>query len=227
MANRRSETRRRKTERRKAANAAITLFSNARQTNTQTQESTVPTIQQPKIRRHVWPATSFLWQSFLIILTLIGGLSGAYSLRPQITVTASESLNKNAPLEPLITISNTGILEVYNLVFACRSLEQWVADKELVGPHLAIENHQTKEPGDNIQPEKILHPQSSIARTCTGTNGFAGSHVVSVARTLQIDYSPSFWPWRVSKSARFKSRIDPSGKVQWISDPKDDPFDEG
>jgi hypothetical protein len=160
-------------------------------------------------------------------LTLIGGLSGAYSLRPQITVAASESLNKNAPLEPLIIISNTGVLEIYNLVFTCHSLEKGVTEREITGPQLAIENHQTKEPGDNIQPEKILRPQSSIARTCTGTNGFEGSHVLSVARTLQIDYSPSFWPWRVSKFTRFKSRTDPSGKVQWIPDPKDDPFDEG
>src|SRR5208282_2819805 len=128
------------------------------------------------------------------------------SLRPQIAVTAAASLNKDAPFEPLMTITNAGLTELYNLTFSCYYLQEIVAETDIKNPQALFQNHQSGEVGNNIAPEPILKPQNSISRTCAITTKIEGIRINSVATTLRIDYRPSFWPWRRSEFRRFKSR---------------------
>jgi hypothetical protein len=196
------------------------IATNTEQPHTSQRPLEVP--QRPPAKRHIDRA-KLLWRGILAVLTIIGASAAWYELRPQISVTAAPSINKNDPFEPPMTITNVGYLEIYNLTFQCFWLRHMKADKT-IHPHAYYQFDDTDDPGNNIAPESILAPQTSIVRTCALSMSQEGAHAVDVAITLGIDYRPSFWPWRLSKFARFKSRIDPSGQIQWIPDPQADPF---
>jgi hypothetical protein len=179
----------------------------------------------PKLRERLRKSGKYLWVAVTAAIAVFGTMAGAYSLRPQLNVSASASLDKENPFSPITTIVNSGLTEIFDLTFSCYILEQRMADIELLNPRLQMENRQDKQVGNNIQPQATLRPTESIARTCAIKNTMVGSHIVSAAVTLRIDYRPRFWFGRLSKFARFKSRGDASGGIQWIPDPKDDPFD--
>jgi hypothetical protein len=191
------------------------------------EQSNIKAQSQPRLpieKKGHFRRVQLIWAGIVVFLTLFGGLAGAYSLRPQINVTASPSLNKNAPFEPLLTITNAGLSELYDVIFDCYRLEERQMDESRENLQATIKNHIDKEPGNNIAPEAILRPQNPIVRTCAMSTEVPGSHIISVATTLHMSFRPSFWPSRVSKFARFKSRKDPSGQIQWIPDPQDDPY---
>jgi hypothetical protein len=224
MSNRRNEKRRHKRNLKKAAEAVAIATMNIEQNHKAQKAEALP--RQPLIRRHLDRA-KILWAAFLAFLAVVGGLAAYYELRPQISVTAAPSINKDAPFQPLMTITNVGYLEIYNLIFECRAVQEMRADRDLNGVQLLAKNHQNSDVGNNLLPEPILRPQSSIARTCTMSTEVDGSHIESVAVTLGIHFRPSFWPFRDVRYARFRSRTGPNGQIQWVPDPKDDPYDHG
>jgi hypothetical protein len=225
MSNRHNERKRHKRNLKKAAETVWTTQNHTERTHTPKPTPSKRLDHQGRITEYLRQHIAWMWAAIGIFLALFGGMAGAYSLRPLIAVTAAPSLNKGAPYEPLFTITNDGLTEDYDLRFACYGLQQVYVEKSIINPHLTIENHQTDEPGNNILPEQVLKPQVPIARTCAlSIQEWENTHSVWFAVTLLIEYRPSFWPWHVVKLASFKSRIDTSGQIQWIPDPKENPF---
>jgi hypothetical protein len=223
MSNRRNERRRHKRNLQKAAVASVAA-TNTEHIHTPAQKLSGPeTLRKGKIK-HLSRSTKLVWGTVVVAATLFGVVAGAYSLRALIAVSAAPSLTKDAPYEPILTISNVGLTELYNLTFGCFRSEKRRADKNLTAPRIVDENHMTNEVGQNLAPESALPPQISIARTCALSSEMEGSHILSVVVVLQINYRPSFWPQRLTKFVRFRSRTDPSGQLQWIPDPQPDPF---
>jgi hypothetical protein len=162
------------------------------------------------------------WGVVVVLLTLFGGIAGAYSLRPQIGVTASPSLNKGAPYEPILTISNNGLAELYDLKFSCTVSTEIFAHTSGQREGRAWDDR-SSDVGNNVGDEAVLRPQTSIVRTCAARMEISDVDIIWVATALHIHYRLGFWPTALSKIVRFKSRTDPSGQVQWFPDPNADP----
>jgi len=218
MTNRRSRRRRHRKNIRKAAEPAPL---NIEQSHTSQRPLEEPKSHQPK--KHI-NLVKFVLSGFGTLLAIIGALAAWYELRPQISVTASPSLNKDASFEPLFTITNVGYLEIYDLDFECYTMTHFRADKEIKQLQTTITNDQSDEPGNNMKAEPILAPQVSIVKTCATRTMVPNSHIIDVTQTLKISYLPRFWLWRLSKFARFKSRTGAGGQIQWIPDPQSHPY---
>jgi hypothetical protein len=229
MTNRGREERR---HRRNLAKALAKTHSDipTAQANSQTQPT--PTQPAPQTRSLGWRLGSLAhqngklaWRAFVVFAVVLGAVAGCYSLRPQISVTAAQSMNKGWPYEPIFTVTDVGYAEIYEVTFECASLHSLRTDGAMNGVRSTIKNHQNAEPGNNISPEPVLRPQTPVTKTCATSSEIPGTHIEWIAVTLVIKFRPSFWHWRMTKFARFRSRADPNGQIQWISDPTDDPFE--
>jgi hypothetical protein len=172
------------------------------------------------LRLHV----PLLWSGVVVGITLLSALAAAYALRPQINITASPSLNKDEPFQPIVTIANNGLTEIHDLRFVCGMFEGRQVDRKINKPTFSLTNKQTDDAGNNIVREPILSPQSSIVRTCAFSRKMPGTHILWVAISFRVQYRPSYWPLKIIKEVRFRSRFNPPGAVQWIPESPDAPL---
>ena len=225
MANRNREERR---HRRNLARALARARSES-PAKGQEQPRRLPSADQSKSLSHqliglAHRSGSRVWQAFLAFAILLGVVVGYYSLRPQISVTAAQSMNKGWLFEPMFTVTNVGYADIYNATFACAPLYLQRADRDLHDLQLQLHNHFSNQAGNNIGPELVLKPQTPVVKTCAFTSQVDGSHAETVWISLVINFRPSFWFGRLTKIVRYKSRTDPNGQIQWIADPSDDPY---
>jgi hypothetical protein len=162
------------------------------------------------------------WRGFAVFSVLLGTAAAAYSLRPLIAVTASPSLNKGAPYEPILTITNNGLTELYDLKFNCTvNVKYFAATSGTRDFH--VQDDSNGEVGNHIKNERVLPPQTSIARTCATSVGISDVKIVSVSMAMRIHFRLWYWPDWLSKLVRFKARTDPSGQVQRFPEPNAEP----
>jgi hypothetical protein len=161
------------------------------------------------------------------LATLISVWIGYVELRPAINVTAAPSLAADDPFEPRFTVTNVGYLSVYDLGFGC--LVTLAMQRKVSGPldfDLGINDRANAEAGNNTAAEAFLAPQDSVVKTCpVQVANKTPANIALVGAT--IDFCISYRPFApfvpvlngfvLNRVARFISRNNPSGGIEWIS----------
>jgi hypothetical protein len=169
----------------------------------------------------------FVWSGLGALVAGIGLWVGYVELTPAIHVDAAPSLAADDPFEPRFTITNVGYLSVYDLGFGC--LVTLAMQPKVTGPldlDLGIHDRANAEAGNNASAEAVLAPQDSVVKTCpvqAANNTPANIALVGATIDFCISYRPfppSFLVMNgfvLNRVARFISRNNPSGGIEWIS----------
>jgi hypothetical protein len=158
-----------------------------------------------------------------VLLACLAFAGFLYTVRPQVNIAARPSFNRDNPYEPMFLITNVGLTDISNLIFACHVEYTIMADRP--GNSVKVVMQKSADaPGNSLDPQAVLHPQDTIARTCAikaivlhGEDSTPIGEVTGAAIVLRIDYAhPYYLNFGKPKMSAFLSRRDANGEIQWI-----------
>ncbi|MFL6350319.1 MAG: hypothetical protein ACJ74Z_00500 [Bryobacteraceae bacterium] len=198
-----NEAARRKRENQKIKRAAQQIES---QTPTKGKEPAAPKLSRKllvSLRKRFLPL-------FLGAMTIIGGASVLYGLRPKIQIAQYGSLDSSDPFEAQFTVTNSGIFDIKDVDTVC------VINHVQTANYTDISGLGARDA--NTGHFAVIAAQDVATIPCSFKNAFHFPGVTHADITINVYALPLWWR-RLRRHARFVAHWGKNGTVLWTQEP--------
>lgn len=140
----------------------------------------------------------------VVLATCLGLVVTLYSLFARIGVTSDSPINPDDPFSSPFTLSNKGILPIYDVLFSCTLRDVKWQDG-------GVSNIRTK---TNAAPIKRINAGEATTTFC---KFFPYElKIKSADIEVEVKYRPAYLPWSKRSSIRFGTVTESDGTLRWV-----------